>query len=136
MILTGGYTVLTMRDLFIDGNRIHKVIHLIAEDEYRANFDLTTALSDTLDTDTLQPHVIEGNIEEILIPGAHSDIGGGYPSTLSHDIGNHSLAQISLHFMYHKAREYHVPLIPIDKVITSQAHIGKKTTRVSMLINN
>ena len=107
--------------LHIDGSRIHQVIHLIAEDEYRANFDLTTALSDTLDTDTLQPHVIEGNIEEILIPGAHSDIGGGYPSTLSHDIGNHSLAQISLHFMYHKAREYRVPLIPIDKVIISQA---------------
>ena len=133
MILKNGYTVLTMCDLFIDSNRI-QVVHLIAKDEYRANFDLTTALSDALDTDTLQPHVIEGNIEEILIPGPFR-YRWRLPSTLARYWQSFPCTN-QLHFMYHKAREHQVPLIPIDKVIASQSPHWQKTNIVSMLINN
>lgn len=38
-----------------------KVVHLVAHDEHRRNFPLTQAL------------------EDIVVPGAHSDVGGGYP---------------------------------------------------------
>lgn len=45
-----------------------KVIHLTAADEYRANFSLTTIDSD----------IAAGVGYELQLPGAHSDIGGGY----------------------------------------------------------
>ena len=53
------------------------VFHLVALDEYRANF------SDTTITSACQAHVIIGNDYfpmgfELGIPGAHSDVGGGY----------------------------------------------------------
>lgn len=43
-----------------------KTVHLVAADEYRLNFGLTTIDS-------------AGNKEEIILPGEHSDIGGGHP---------------------------------------------------------
>jgi hypothetical protein len=45
-----------------------KVIHLTAADEYRENFCLTTIDSD----------IAAGVGYELKLPGAHSDIGGGY----------------------------------------------------------
>lgn len=45
---------------------VEKVIHLVAADEYRENFALTD-ISSAL-----------GKGREIILPGAHSDIGGGY----------------------------------------------------------
>jgi hypothetical protein len=45
-----------------------KVVHLIAGDEYRKNFSLTSIDSD----------IAAGVGYEIQLPGAHSDIGGGY----------------------------------------------------------
>lgn len=55
----------------------HKVFHVVAGDEYRENFPLTTIDS------TLKHHVStpEGGHPmgyELRIPGAHSDVGGGY----------------------------------------------------------
>lgn len=45
---------------------VQKTIHLVAADEYRANFSLTTIDS-------------AGNRGiEMVLPGAHSDVGGGY----------------------------------------------------------
>lgn len=47
-------------DLRLAPGMARKMIHLIADDEYRHNFSLTQAEQD------------------IVLPGAHSDIGGGY----------------------------------------------------------
>jgi uncharacterized protein (DUF2235 family) len=44
---------------------IQQIVHLIAQDEYRENFALTKVGSSK-------------NIFEIELPGAHSDLGGGY----------------------------------------------------------
>jgi hypothetical protein len=46
----------------------HKVFHIMAQDEYRRNFAVTTVAS----------AVKLGVGYEIAIPGAHSDVGGGY----------------------------------------------------------
>lgn len=53
--------------LRLDG-MVKKVIHLTAEDEYRKNFSLTTIASS----------IAAGVGFEFQIPGAHSDVGGGY----------------------------------------------------------
>ena len=48
-----------------------KVVHLVAGNEYRSNFPLQS----------LRPgpgRMPPGNIEEIAVPGAHADVGGGY----------------------------------------------------------
>lgn len=47
---------------------VKKVVHLTAGDEYRSNFSLTDITSSL------------GNGYELTLPGAHSDIGGGYAS--------------------------------------------------------
>lgn len=49
-------------------NHVEKCVHLVAADEYRKNFALTTITS------------AEGRGIEIVLPGAHSDVGGGYAS--------------------------------------------------------
>lgn len=53
--------------LRLDG-MVKKVIHLTAENEYRKNFSLTTIASS----------IAAGVGFEFQIPGAHSDVGGGY----------------------------------------------------------
>ncbi|KAF2342739.1 phospholipase effector Tle1 domain-containing protein [Flavobacterium tistrianum] len=53
--------------LRLDG-MVKKVIHLTAENEYRENFSLTTIASS----------IAAGVGFELQIPGAHSDVGGGY----------------------------------------------------------
>lgn len=53
--------------LSLDG-MVKKVIHLTAENEYRKNFSLTT----------IATSIAAGVGFEFQIPGAHSDVGGGY----------------------------------------------------------
>lgn len=50
-------------NLYLSPKHFRNVFHLVARDEVRANFPLSTVRPD---------HV------EIILPGAHSDIGGGY----------------------------------------------------------
>jgi hypothetical protein len=50
------------------GDIAKKVIHLTAENEYRENFSLTTIASS----------IAAGVGFELQLPGAHSDVGGGY----------------------------------------------------------
>lgn len=68
-ILTGiGTYIETKLDVVkqkIDNLPIGKIVHFIAEDEWRDNFALTKA-------------GINKNIFEVKLPGSHSDIGGGY----------------------------------------------------------
>ncbi|WP_228152539.1 phospholipase effector Tle1 domain-containing protein [Marinobacter profundi] len=57
-------------ELYLDPAKVEKVVHLVAADEKRANF----ALNSVRNPDGSLP----ANYREITLPGAHSDIGGGY----------------------------------------------------------
>ena len=58
--------------LTLDDPTLGKVVHLVADDEYRVNFSATTIAS-----------AIRRNTGfELRLPGAHSDIGGGYADQL------------------------------------------------------
>jgi hypothetical protein len=61
--------------LKLDDPTLERVVHLVAADEYRLNFSLTTIAS------ALQ----QGKGYELKLPGAHSDIGGGYQQTVAED---------------------------------------------------
>lgn len=54
------------------GVNIDRVVHFCAGDEYRDNFSLTTMDS-------------YPNLKQIIFPGAHSDVGGGYAEQVSED---------------------------------------------------
>ena len=56
----------------------NKVVHLVALDEYRANFSLTN-INSALNLNARNGKGKMGY--ELRIPGAHSDVGGGYLST-------------------------------------------------------
>ncbi|ELR67819.1 VgrG protein [Photobacterium marinum] len=51
-----------------------RVVHLTAADEYRKNFPLTRITND------VNGSQIASNFTEVVLPGAHSDVGGGYYS--------------------------------------------------------
>lgn len=82
---------------------VDKCLHLIAAHELRMNFPLTQI----------------GGAEEIMLPGVHSDIGGGYaPGEQGRSRGKQSLllSQIPLAFMYKAALAAGVPLVPYSKL--------------------
>ncbi len=73
----------------IDTSKVNRVFHVVALDEYRANFSCTN----------IQSTVQVGKGYEIGIPGAHSDVGGGYTSDLApepelRDIGETRTARL------------------------------------------
>ncbi|EAQ66645.1 hypothetical protein MED121_11995 [Marinomonas sp. MED121] len=55
-----------------------RVVHLCAGDEYRKNFPLTRITSD------VEGRKIAPQFTEVMLPGAHSDVGGGYRSRHSY----------------------------------------------------
>lgn len=61
--------------LNLDDPTLERVVHLVAADEYRLNFSSTTIAS-ALRT---------GKGYELRLPGAHSDIGGGYQNMAEED---------------------------------------------------
>lgn len=58
-------------DIHLNSQFVGKAVHLTAKDEKRNNF----ALNSLKDADGM----LASNFREIELPGAHSDIGGGYP---------------------------------------------------------
>jgi len=82
---------------------VKKGLHLIATHEMRMNFPVTQ---------------IEG-LDEIYVPGSHSNVGGGYgPGEQGKSRGSQAalLSQIPLAFMYKAAREAGVPLLPFSEL--------------------
>ncbi|WP_339012850.1 DUF2235 domain-containing protein [Aeromonas popoffii] len=65
------------RSVILDPDCADRVVHIVAADEWRYHFDLTRITEDVIGTD------IADNFTEVIIPGAHSDIGGGYYSRWS-----------------------------------------------------
>jgi hypothetical protein len=58
------------------GGKALKVLQLRAKDEYRANFKLTD----------IQSSIMAGTGYELILPGAHSDIGGGYRNNIEESV--------------------------------------------------
>lgn len=61
--------------LNLDDPTLERVVHLVAADEYRLNFSSTTIASAQR----------TGKGYELKLPGAHSDIGGGYQGVVDED---------------------------------------------------
>ncbi|MGO2134740.1 MAG: phospholipase effector Tle1 domain-containing protein [Marinobacter sp.] len=64
--------------LYVDQNRIEHTVHFVARHEKRENF----ALNSLRGADGGLP----SNAREIALPGAHSDIGGGYHDLQTEDV--------------------------------------------------
>lgn len=82
---------------------VEKCVHLIAAHEVRMNFPVTQI----------------GGAEEVMVPGVHSDVGGGYgpgEQGKSRDGQKSLLSQIPLAFMYKAALAAGVPLVPFSKL--------------------
>ena len=56
--------------LHFDEKKVGKVVHIMAENEYRFNFEAHSALENRSEK--------KDNILEFSLPGAHADVGGGY----------------------------------------------------------
>ncbi len=65
-------------NVYLDPSSVKHAVHLVAADEYRENFALNSLRSANGD--------IPKNFREIVLPGAHSDVGGGYPDSLREDL--------------------------------------------------
>ncbi|MGM0766950.1 MAG: T6SS phospholipase effector Tle1-like catalytic domain-containing protein [Pseudomonadota bacterium] len=65
-------------ELFLDPKKVRHAVHLTARHEHRKLF----ALNSLQRTDRSMPE----NFREIELPGAHSDIGGGYPDIMQEKV--------------------------------------------------
>ena len=104
-------------DFRIPKNSVKYIYHLVAENELRKNFDLQSIRpnsSTPLDHDDSS---CTGNrwAVEILCPGVHSDIGGGYDQLrpgnkkLEHGNRNNRLSRHYLKLMHNRAKACGVP---------------------------
>lgn len=83
-------------------------LHLVADDEHRDNFSLQTILPGQ---DSAHPRDMEdGSLKEVVLPGAHSDVGGGYPASATQGQSNNALGRVALEKMYLEAQSRAVPL--------------------------
>jgi len=84
---------------------VAQCVHLVSAHENRQSFPLDSIYND---------HSIASNGEEIVFPGVHSDIGGGYrpgeQGKGTDNIGRDMISRIPLAVMYRKARLAGAPL--------------------------
>ncbi|ACD17040.1 T6SS phospholipase effector Tle1-like catalytic domain-containing protein [Paraburkholderia phytofirmans] len=84
---------------------VEQCVHYVAAHEVRQAFPL-----DSVRVDRTYP----ANCEEVVYPGVHSDVGGGYAPD-QQGRGN-LLARIPLRHMYAQALEAGVPLLSLDRI--------------------
>jgi hypothetical protein len=96
-------------NMAVPGN-VKRCVHLAAAFEVRGSFPLDSVS---------QSDLLPSNCKEILYPGVHSDVGGGYPpGDQGRAVGEGAvgdrlkLSQIPLAQMYREARMAGVPLAP------------------------
>ncbi|EYF04383.1 T6SS phospholipase effector Tle1-like catalytic domain-containing protein [Chondromyces apiculatus] len=74
-------------DFFIDHTYVQRTVHMIAEDEIRGNFPVSSLFMDPGDKESWlpwrrrayqEPQTYKATMVELFYPGAHSDVGGGY----------------------------------------------------------
>lgn len=109
-------------DLRIPSRRlVERCVHFVAAHEVRLSFPVDLVVHDGM---------LPSNCDEILFPGVHSDVGGGYlPGEQGRDSleDNHlKLSQIPLHHMYREAWKAGVPL---KRAVTASAS-GKTPSQV------
>ncbi|MCB5207044.1 T6SS phospholipase effector Tle1-like catalytic domain-containing protein, partial [Methylovorus mays] len=88
---------------------VRRCVHMVAAHEVRATFPL----------DSARVHGrYPGNVQEIMYPGAHSDVGGGYaPGAIGvYPRMGDNLSVFAGQDMYHAARIAGVPLVPWQKL--------------------
>ena len=61
-------------NIHFDKNKVGSVYHIMAIDEYRKNFEAHSIFETSYEGVSKE----EGKFKEILVPGAHADVGGGY----------------------------------------------------------
>lgn len=98
---------------------VKRCVHLVAAMEVRGSFPLDSIC---------QGNALPPNCKEIVYPGVHSDVGGGYaPDEQGRALGlgaagdPFKLSQIPLAQMYREARMGGVPLAPRDRMIDVEA---------------
>lgn len=106
---------------------IKKCCHFVAANEQRQAFSLDSIR-------TAEGHYLPNTVE-VVYPGMHSDVGGGYPmgdQGKSRDDAGDLLSQIALHDMYAAAIEAGAPLAvhpdtfnQLSAIISSGTHSGK-----------
>ena len=79
---------LIKRNVTLTQESAERVVHLVANDEWRMNF-ASTRISDDVVKGT-----IPDNFTEVILPGSHSDLGGGYYSRWS--LRNQNIAEPAL----------------------------------------
>lgn len=97
---------------------VKRCVHLVAALEVRGSFPLDSVC---------QGGMLPPNCKEIVYPGVHSDVGGGYPpDDQGRALGQGAagdkfkLSQLSLAQMYREARMAGVPLAPESAMIDFQ----------------
>lgn len=93
--------------------QVRQCEHYIAAHEVREKFP-----SDSVRVDQIMPD----NCREILYPGAHSDVGGGYPNNEQEGRSNH-LSRIALCNMYLTAYKAGVPFKAPEEVMKSTGEL-------------
>ena len=97
---------------------VRRCAHLVAALEVRGSFPLDSVC---------QGNILPSNCKEIVYPGVHSDVGGGYaPDDQGRALGlgaagdRFKISQISLAQMYREARMAGVPLAPESAMLDPQ----------------
>ena len=65
-------------NFFIDHTKVKHTVHMIAEDEIRGNFPVTSLFPDPREEGDQKRYTYKDNMVELWYPGVHCDIGGAY----------------------------------------------------------
>jgi hypothetical protein len=102
------------------GNMVKKCVHMMAAHENRNSFALDTALASQgvklVDGKNVETFAAPSTCIEMLFPGVHSDVGGGYrpgEGGCKNERGA-QLSLITLRAMHPAALEAGVPLVPLS----------------------
>ena len=91
---------------------VERTVHFCAAHEIRINFPLSTG--------RIGDKGYPANCAEMVYPGAHSDVGGGYPpGSQGKAVGSRTklLSQVPLLEMYREAQRSMVPLLSHDELL-------------------
>ncbi|AJY32434.1 hypothetical protein BTM_5870 [Burkholderia thailandensis 34] len=84
---------------------VERCVHYVSAHEVRRAFPLDSVRVDKS---------YQGSCEEVVYPGVHSDVGGGYGPEEQGRV--HDLSLIPLRHMFAEALRAHVPMIPLDQM--------------------
>lgn len=93
---------------------VERCVHYVAAHEIRNSFPLSSVRRGT---------TYPSNCHEVVYPGAHSDVGGGYaPGDQGKSTGSRSrlASQVPLLNMYREARRSGVPLLDISELMATE----------------